>query len=115
VERRHVLAVLAGCEADQIGDLYVQVQQHPERERLWYYLALSLHRAGRSVEALEALRRAGTYLREEVGVDPGVDLRDLHVGIVRRDPVLTCVPSSTQQWLPGCSWIGRRSHALAGS
>jgi DNA-binding SARP family transcriptional activator len=112
VERRCLLAVVGGTEVDQIGDLHVQVQQHPGRERMWYYLALALHRAGRSAEALTELQRAVGYLRGEFGVDPGADLSDLHLGIVRRDPRLTCDSPRTREWLPGAEWLDRESYAV---
>jgi DNA-binding SARP family transcriptional activator len=115
VERRCVLAFLGGTEVDQIPDLHVQVQRNPGRERMWFYLALALHRAGRSAEALTELQRAFGYLREEFGVDPGADLTHLHLGIVRRDPRLTGDPERIRPWLPGADWLDRGGASYAAS
>ena len=49
---------------------------------------LALYRSGRQAEALEAYRHARSVLVEEVGVEPGPELRHLHEAILRQDPEL---------------------------
>ena len=47
---------------------------------------LALYRCGRQAEALEAYREAHRVLLDEIGVEPGPQLRDLHAAILRQDP-----------------------------
>ena len=64
------------------------IAEHPLRERLRYLQMLALYRAGRQAEALEAYRKARTRLVDEIGVEPGPELRELHEAILRQDPAL---------------------------
>ena len=64
------------------------IAEHPLRERLRYLQMLALYRAGRQAEALEAYREARTRLVDEIGVEPGPELRELHEAILRQDPAL---------------------------
>ncbi len=50
----------------------------PLREGVWTALVRALHRAGRRGEALDAYRQARLLLRDELGVEPGAELRDAH-------------------------------------
>lgn len=59
---------------------------HPWREEGWRLLALSLYRAGRQVEALDALRRARTVLHDDLGLDPAPSLTALEADLLRHDP-----------------------------
>ena len=49
---------------------------------------LCLYRSGRQAEALEAYQQARTALVEELGIEPGRSLRDLHQAILNQDPSL---------------------------
>ena len=69
-----------------VGELQRLVALHPFRERCWRLLALALYRTGRQGDALAALQRARSYLAEELGIDPGVELRELEVAVLRQDP-----------------------------
>ncbi len=62
--------------------------EHPLRERLWSLLVLGLYRSGRQGDALAAYDRAREVLAEELGVDPGPDLRELHGRVLVQDPTL---------------------------
>jgi Bacterial transcriptional activator domain len=64
------------------------VSEHPLRERLHAQRILVLYRCGRQAEALEAYSDARRTLVEEIGVEPGVQLRRLHDAILRQDPSL---------------------------
>ena len=78
---------LALGQHDQlIGELRKIADAHPLRERLWGQLMLALHRAGRRGEALDAYRRVRTVLVEELGVEPGADLRRLHATLLEDHP-----------------------------
>ena len=78
----------AGRHREVIGQLDTLVAQEPLRERLHAQRMLVLYRSGRQAEALEAYRRARAALVEEIGVEPGPELRDLHEAILRQDPAL---------------------------
>ena len=62
--------------------------EHPLRERLHAQRMLALYRCGRQAEALDAYRQARSVLVEEIGVEPGPELRRLHEAILRQDPAL---------------------------
>ena len=73
-------AVLAATE--QAGG------RHPLRERTRSLQALALVRTGRQVEALEVLRAYRELLADELGLDPGPEVRALEEAVLRQSPVL---------------------------
>ncbi len=88
VEDRADALLATGRAAEIIGDLEAAVAEAPLRERRWGQLMLSLYRAGRQGEALGAYRRARSLLADELGVDPGPELRRLEAAIVTQDASL---------------------------
>jgi class 3 adenylate cyclase/DNA-binding SARP family transcriptional activator/tetratricopeptide (TPR) repeat protein len=81
-------ALAAGEHAAVVGELRELVVQHPLRERLHAQRMLVLYRCGRQAEALDAYRHARKVLVDEVGVEPGPELRRLHEAILQHDPTL---------------------------
>ena len=77
------------------------IAEHPLRERLRYLQMLALYRAGRQAEALEAYRKARTRLVDEIGVEPGPELRELHEAILRQDPALDPAAAPEAPAAPG--------------
>ncbi|PZF79423.1 AfsR/SARP family transcriptional regulator [Jiangella anatolica] len=71
-----------------VGELTALVAAHPLRQRLHARLMLALHRAGRPAEALDVYRRARATLVEELGLEPGPELRELERAILADDPAL---------------------------
>lgn len=69
-------------------ELEALVATDPASERAWALLATALYRAGRTADALEALRRARAELADRFGLDPGPDLRALETAILHHDPSL---------------------------
>ena len=65
------------------------------RERLHGQRMLALYRSGRQAEALEAYRHARRVLVEEIGVEPGPELRTLHDAILRQDGEALDRPTAT--------------------
>jgi len=76
------------------GQLRELVRAHPLRERLHEQLMLALYLAGRPADALDAYQRARRALVDELGVDPGQRLRDLHQRILTADPLIAAPPGS---------------------
>ena len=78
----------AGRHAEVVAELDALVAAHPLREGLHRQRMLALYRAGRQAEALEAYREARRVLVDEIGVEPGPELRSLHEAILRQDSEL---------------------------
>ena len=74
-----------GRHAEVTGELERLVAEHPVRERLWRLLVLALYRSERQAEALAAYRRARTMLAEELGLEPGEELRQLEQAVLRQE------------------------------
>jgi predicted ATPase/DNA-binding SARP family transcriptional activator len=85
LEARMAAGLTAGQHLDLVPDLRALVIDHPLRERFWYQLMLALHRSGRSIEAAEAYREAHRVMVDELGIEPGTELRTLHTTILQRD------------------------------
>jgi DNA-binding SARP family transcriptional activator len=77
-----------GRDGELIPELEALVGEHPYRERLRGQLMLALYRAGRQADALAAYRLARSTLNEELGLEPGVELKDLERRILAHDPLL---------------------------
>jgi DNA-binding SARP family transcriptional activator/tetratricopeptide (TPR) repeat protein len=77
-----------GLHAELAGELEALVAEHPARERLCRQRMLALYRCGRQAAALEAYQASRHALVEELGIEPGKELRDLHQAILRQDPAL---------------------------
>ena len=76
-----------------IATLELLVAEQPLRERRWQQLMIGLYRSGRQAEALRAFERARVLLRDQLGIDPGMDLAYLERAILRHDPALDLRPS----------------------
>jgi DNA-binding SARP family transcriptional activator len=74
-----------GRHAQVIAELRRLADAHPLRERLHGQLMLALYRDGRQAEALAAYQDARTVLVEELGIEPGRELRRLHERILADD------------------------------
>ncbi len=78
----------AGRHGELTGELQAMITEHPLRERLAAQLMTALHRAGRQGDSLEIYRRLRTTLVEELGVEPGAEVRRVHAAVLRgEDPV----------------------------
>jgi DNA-binding SARP family transcriptional activator len=95
VEARVEADLARGRHAELVGELEALIEQHGDRERLRGQLMVALYRSGRQAEALEVYRRTRKHLVEELGLEPGLDLRSLETAILNHDPRLTWTPPST--------------------
>jgi len=84
-----MFAILALGRTDEAGpELQELVKLFPLRERLHAALMLALYRGGRQTDALRHYRRVRHYLNDEVGIEPGPELRDIEQRILLQDPTL---------------------------
>ena len=77
-----------GREAAIAGELETLVRANPFRERFRAQLMLALYRAGRQGEALAVYTDSRTLLIDELGIEPGKELRELQHAILAQDPGL---------------------------
>lgn len=76
-----------------VGRLEQLVGEEPLREQRWGLLMLALYRAGRQADALRAYQRARSFLVDELGIEPGAELRRLEAAIVAQDAELDLGPA----------------------
>ena len=89
VEFRGDALLALGRQEELLGEWQRLVTQYPLRERFWAQLMLALYRAGRQSDALSLYQNARTTLIEELGVEPGYELRELELSILSQDPALS--------------------------
>jgi predicted ATPase/DNA-binding SARP family transcriptional activator len=83
-EYAHALLDL-GRHDEAIARLEALTADRPLSERPHEQLMLALHRAGRTPDALAVFRRMRRRLTDELGIEPGTALQDLHTRLLRRD------------------------------
>jgi DNA-binding SARP family transcriptional activator len=96
IEDRVHAELAGGRDRELVPELEGLVDEQPLRERLWAALLLALYRAGRQADALRAYQRARTMLVEELGIEPGAELRRLQAAILAQDPALDVVHAGRQ-------------------
>jgi DNA-binding SARP family transcriptional activator len=93
LEERLDADLAEGRQAELVGELEALVRENPLRERLRELLLVALYRSGRQAEALAAYQEARAALVDELGIEPGKALRELHQAILRQDPALDPSPA----------------------
>jgi predicted ATPase/DNA-binding SARP family transcriptional activator len=88
VEDRLALDIELGGHVAAAAELQALLAAHPLRERFSELLMLALYRAGRQAEALAVFGSTRHTLSEELGIDPGPALQDIHQRILRTDASL---------------------------
>ena len=103
LEERIETDLALGRHADVLPELFVLAAAHPLRQRLIRLHMLALHRAGRSVEALDVYARTRLALADQLGLDPGAELVLLQDEILqnqqaaaRREAVIATAPVPAQ-------------------
>ncbi len=89
LEERIDADLALGRDATLVTELEALVAEHPYRERLRAQLMLSLYRSGRQAGALDAYRAGRRALQDDLGLEPGKELRDLEAAILRQDEALS--------------------------
>ncbi|MGW2047285.1 BTAD domain-containing putative transcriptional regulator [Streptomyces sp. NPDC001858] len=77
-----------GRYGEAIGELTRQVARHPLREGPRRQLIQALYCCGRTAEALEVYRDGRREFIDQLGLEPGDELRRLESRILSRDPLL---------------------------
>jgi DNA-binding SARP family transcriptional activator len=92
LEERVDADLALGRHPKVIAELEGLVHGHPLRERLRAQLMLALYRCGRQGAALEAYREARRVSLDELGLEPGTELRELEAAILAESPALAPPP-----------------------
>lgn len=102
LNRRISLELAGGRHLALIPELRELTGAYPLQEAIWEKLVLALHRAGRRADALDAFRQAREVLRDELGLDPGRELEQLHRAVLAADDPIPQTPRAV-------AFVGRRS------
>lgn len=79
--------LMLGRHREIIGPVRALIGEHPLREEPYELLMTALHLSGRQADALATYREARAVLVEEVGVEPGPELRRLERAILKQQPI----------------------------
>lgn len=90
-EARVAADIYAGNEASVVPELEELTHRYPLRERLWALRMLALYRTGRQADALRVYENCRVTLAEEVGLEPGSELRLLEQRILEQDSILETI------------------------
>ncbi|HTI23746.1 MAG TPA: BTAD domain-containing putative transcriptional regulator [Kutzneria sp.] len=96
VEDRFGCLLRLGHHQDLLGELREFAEAQPTRESAWHHLVLALYRCHRQSDALAALRQVRAHLANELGIDPGDELRLLESRVLSQDPRLTVSAGPTR-------------------
>jgi YVTN family beta-propeller protein len=88
LEERIDADLALGYHAELVGELDGLVRENPYRERLRGQQMLALYRSGRQADALAAFRAARAVSVDDLGLEPGPELRALERAMLDHDPAL---------------------------
>ena len=91
----------AGRHAEAAAHLEVLTAAHPTHERLWALRMTALYGAGRQADALQAYQAARAVLVEQLGLEPGPELKAAEAAILAQDASLAPTAARTARPLPG--------------
>lgn len=109
-----------GRPEEAVGTVDALLVEHPLHEHLRALQMTGLYRSGRPADALAAYGRTRAVLAEELGVDPGPELRELHRRMLDQDPGLGLPSgagprgSGARPPAPGAGRLPRRRTSLVG-
>lgn len=92
-ENHAALGILLGLHATVAADLDSLTRQHPLRERAWALRALALAGSGRQADALAVLRQVRDVLDDELGLEPGPELRAVQTAVLRQETPTATTPA----------------------
>jgi DNA-binding SARP family transcriptional activator len=113
-EEAFELGLRTGRHHHLVAEIEAAIAERPLSERLRGQLMVALYRCGRQGDALAAFRSAKQVLEEQLGIDPGPDLRRLEMRVLSQDPTLDLErPPSALAPEVGGTTIRRRSESSA--
>ncbi|MEV4315361.1 BTAD domain-containing putative transcriptional regulator [Actinocrispum sp. NPDC049592] len=114
LERRAEIMLASGDVSGAVTELYRLATAHPMRESLRGLLMSALHKDGRDAEALEVYEETRQVLIEQLGIEPGANLRKIHGEIVAKPTAPTAqeTPSLAKLGRPDV-FVGRTSELTA--
>jgi DNA-binding SARP family transcriptional activator len=95
LEERLEAELELGGGRELVGELQALLAERPLQERPRALLMRALYRAGRQSDALDVFREGRRLLDEELGLEPGPELRELEGAILRQDQALSAEPQPT--------------------
>ncbi|MGW4210016.1 BTAD domain-containing putative transcriptional regulator [Lentzea sp. NPDC004789] len=106
LEQRIDADLASGRAGELVAELRSLTGQHPFRERFWGQLMLALTRSGQQAQALFAYERYRVQLADELGVDPGDELKAVHQQVLSG---FATVPGPIPRQLPAATprFVGR--------
>ena len=99
-ERRIEGLLVIGAVDEALSGLQPLIAASPFRESLRVLWMSALYRSGRGTDAVQAYRDARRILLDEVGIEPGVELQEMHQRILSGDPTLDLRSSRSRAALP---------------
>jgi len=81
-----------GRYAEVVPEMRRLLTERPLQEKLWALLIRALYGAGRHAEALEVYEQARNKIADELGVDPGAELRQLYQQLLTADDERAVIP-----------------------
>ena len=110
-EEQFEVALALGEHRELVPALRSALADNPFRERLWGQLMLALYRSGRQADALEIFQEARSVLSDELGLEPGPELRRLQEAILAQDAAIAALPAGRRRRgnlpAPATSFVGR--------
>ncbi|HVV13844.1 AfsR/SARP family transcriptional regulator, partial [Amycolatopsis sp.] len=98
LSRRIELDLQTGRATETVPELRRLTQRYPLREQFWAQLMRALQQTGAQAEMLAVYADARAVLAEELGVEPGAQLRELHANALTAEGA---------QWEPVCQLPAR--------
>ena len=116
IEEQFEVALALGEHRELVAALRSAVEDNAFRERLWGQLMLALYRSGRQADALEAFQEARSVLADELGLEPGPELRRLQEAILAHDPAIAVASGIESRRgnlpAPSTSFVGREDQLV---
>lgn len=99
-ERLADLEITAGRAAVVVPELHDLIRQHPLRESLWRRYLVALERSGRAGDALAEYQVVRAVIARELGVEPGAELRHVHLRLQAGEPLSAVSPAADHRAPP---------------
>lgn len=113
-EERVEADLALGRHAELIPELEALAAAHPTRERPHGQLMRALYAVGRQADALSVHADIQRTLVDSLGVDPGPELADIHLAVLRRDPRLMPATGHSDAQVTAPPRVARRSTPPSG-